>query len=246
MNFLADVSHELRKPLTMIRINAEVGLGIERDCTHTRLLKEIAKGSARMSRLIDDLLFLARSDSDSPPLELKPVAVPPFLAEVAKRTEAVARGWGATFEARLTGEGWLRIDPTRIEQAVLILMDNAAKYSPPGSLVTLATTTEEDELCISVQDTGPGIAEVDLPHIFERFYRGKKMRTDDCSHGGTGLGLAIAKVIAEAHSGRIEAASQVGEGTRMSLYLPLTSTSHPANQETATSNGETRPESVFS
>lgn len=221
-DFLEDVSHELRTPLTTIRTNAEVGLQIERDCAHIRLLEEIAHGSARMSRLVQDLLFLARSDSDSPPLEPETVAVAPFLSEVAARAESVAKGRGSSLVANLKGGGRLRVDPTRVEQAILILVDNAAKYSPADGRVTLSAATGDGELCIRVEDRGPGIPEADLPRIFERFYRGEAGRP---SQGGLGLGLAIASAIVKAHGGRINAASRPEEGTVMTLRLPLLSTS---------------------
>jgi PAS domain S-box-containing protein len=217
-DFLADVSHELRTPLTVIRSNAEVGLELERGCVHGRMLEEIAKESQRMSRMVEDLLFIARSDSDSPPLEPEVVEAAPFLAGLAERAEALARERGAVFEARLGGEGRLRVDPARIEQAVLILMDNAAKYGPPGGSVTLSSAAEPGGLRIEVADRGPGIPEAELAHVFERFYR---LKSNGGRGQGAGLGLSIARTIAELHGGRIEAASRPGEGTTMSLHLPL-------------------------
>jgi two-component system, OmpR family, sensor histidine kinase VicK len=145
--------------------------------------------------------------------------VPAFLAALKGRAETLARGHGASFEAHLSGEGYLRADPARIEQAVLILVDNAAKYSPAGERVTLTAKTESGELLIRVEDRGPGIPEEHLPHIFERFFRDDKARAR--KQGGAGLGLSIARTIAQAHGGRIEAESHVGEGTKMSLHLPL-------------------------
>ena len=115
----------------------------------------------------------------------------------------------------------MEIDRQRLEQAVLILVDNAAKYGPPGGTVTLASFVRSGELHIGVEDRGPGIPAKELPHIFERFYRLDKARSRQL--GGTGLGLPIAKTIVEAHGGRIEAASRLGEGTKVSLRLPLLS-----------------------
>ncbi|MBA2450705.1 MAG: hypothetical protein H0V51_22050 [Chloroflexi bacterium] len=227
-DFLADVSHELRTPLTVLRGNAEVGLELDRQCAHTEILEEIVKESARTSRMVEDLLFLARSDSAAPPLELETVGVAPFLAELAARAEILARERGASLEVTLNGNGQVRIEPTRIEQAVLVLVDNAAKYSPDGESVALTSATSRGELCIAVADRGPGIPAADLPRIFERFYRVDKARAR--KEGGAGLGLAIAKTIAETHGGRIEAASRVGEGTHMSLYIPLVGTSQSAER----------------
>ncbi len=222
-DFLADVSHEIRTPLAVLRGNAELGLDIRRDCEHEEVLEDIVKESVRMSRMVEDLLLLARSDAESMPLKLEVVPVPDFLGELAGRAEALARERGASFKAGLTGEGRLKIDSARVEQVVLVLVDNAAKYSPKGERVTLSSTTKPGELRIEVADRGSGIPEDDLPHIFDRFYRVDKMR--ERKQGGAGLGLSIARTIAEAHGGRLEAESRVGEGTRISLHLPLFSPS---------------------
>jgi signal transduction histidine kinase len=228
-DFIADVSHELRTPLTVLRGNAEVGL-LERDCTHAEILEEIVEESTRMTKMVEDLLFLARSDSATVPLDLEQVPAATFLAEVAGRAEILARERGARLEAELLfGDGELEVDWDRIERAVLILVDNAAKYGPPKGRITLSSKPDSGELCVAVTDEGPGIPEEELPHIFERFYRVDKTRAR--KQGGTGLGLPIAKTIVEAHGGRIEAQSSVGKGTRMALYLPLLVESRLASQE---------------
>jgi two-component system sensor histidine kinase VicK len=219
MDFLADASHELRTPLTVVHTNAEVGAQLEEEPAQREIFEDIVNESSQMSRMVENLLFLARSDSESPPLEMEIIAVPTFLAALKGRAEALARGRGASLEANLSGEGDLRADPARIEQAVLILVDNAAKYSPAGERVTLTAKTEAGELLIRVEDRGPGIPEEHLPHIFERFFRDDKARGR--KQGGAGLGLSIARTIAQAHGGRIEVESHVGEGTKMSLHLPL-------------------------
>lgn len=175
-----------------------------------------------MSRLVDDLLFLARSDSTSPSMKPETVPVAPFVSELAGRAQTLAREHAATLEEDLRAEGALRADPARLEQAVFILLDNAIKYGPPGGTVTLRSrVTNAGELAITVEDRGPGIPENDLSRIFERFYRVDKARSRKM--GGAGLGLPIAKTIVEAHGGRIEVVSQPGEGAKVSLYLPLLS-----------------------
>jgi two-component system sensor histidine kinase VicK len=224
-DFLADVSHELRTPLTVLRGNAEVGLELDRDCVHRDILQEIVKESARMARMVEDLLFLVRTDSAPPPLQLQRIGLAPFLAELASRAEVLARERGATFRAELAGSGRLRIDPARVEQVVLILVDNAARYSPPGGRITLSTGTTPEELWVEVADQGPGIPEAELPHVFERFYRVGKRR--ERRQDGAGLGLSIAKTIVEAHGGRIRAVSRAGQGTRMTVILPLFEPSTP-------------------
>jgi signal transduction histidine kinase len=220
-DFIADVSHELRTPLTVLRGNAQVGLALGSDPDHAQLFEEIVTESRRMSRMVEDLLFLARSDSASPPLEFEKVAVASFLAELAGRAEVLAREHGAELERKLKGEGYVEIDRQRIEQAVLVLVDNATKYGPHGGTVTLASSVRSGELHVSVEDRGPGIPDGELPRIFERFYRLDKARSRQL--GGTGLGLPIAKTTVEAHGGHIEAVSRLGKGTKMTLRLPLLS-----------------------
>lgn len=225
-DFIADVSHELRTPLTVIRGNAQLGKQLGRDSEHEEILNEIVKESGRMTRMVEDLLFLARSDSAELPLEPEPVPAASLVAEVAGRAGALARERGAELKVELSGDDEeLVVDPRRIEQAVLILVDNAAKYGPPGGSVRLTSTTNSRELRITVTDDGPGIPEKELKHIFERFYRIDKTRSRKL--GGAGLGLPIAKTIVEAHDGRIEATSRVGEGTSVSIYLPLEQESFP-------------------
>ena len=219
-DFLADVSHELRTPLTVLRGNAQVGLALGAEGEQRQLFAEVVEESRRMSRMIEDLLLLARSDSTSLPLNRETVTAAPFLAELAGRAEILVRERDAELETRLESEGSLEIDPERVAQAVLVLVDNAAKYGPPGGRITLSSeTTRSGELRVKVEDRGPGIPKEDLPHIFERFYRVDKARSR--MMGGTGLGLPIARTIAQAHGGHITAESRPGKGTRMSLYLPL-------------------------
>lgn len=218
-NFIADASHELRTPLTVLRANAEVALELERACVHTEFLTEILRESERMTALIEDLLLLARSDAGSIPLDLAIVELEPFLAELAERASMLAHKQGVLFYGELLAAGHVRIDRARIEQAVLILVDNAAKYSLEDKPILLRSATDSKTVIIEVIDQGVGIPSADLPFIFERFYRVDKARSR--KQGGTGLGLAIAKSLIEAHGGRIEAESVLHQGTQMRLSLPL-------------------------
>jgi PAS domain S-box-containing protein len=215
--FMANVSHELRTPLTVIRGNAEVGLELGRDCVHEEILEEIVRESDSLTRMMEDLLFLARSDSDSIPLDKQMVPVEWLLSNMARRAEALASERDTYLQTTLSGEGRLGCDTQSLEQAVLVLVDNAAKYGKPGESITLSSSTRHGELLIEVADRGPGIPTEEQPQIFERFYRGE----DSPKERGSGLGLAIAKTIAEAHDGSVEAESRPGEGTRMILRLPL-------------------------
>lgn len=229
--FIADVSHELRTPLTVLRGNAQVGLALGGDPEHTELYAEIVEESRRMSRMVEDLLFLARSDSATLPLDLETVSVEALLELLAGRAAVLVRERGATLKTNLEGTGFVEADAQRIEQAVLILIDNAAKYGQAGGKITLSSSVRSGELRISVEDRGAGIPEEKLPRIFERFYRLDKARSRRL--GGAGLGLPIAKTIVEAHGGHVEAVSRIGEGTKMTLCLPLLAGPRPTHQETS-------------
>jgi PAS domain S-box-containing protein len=216
--FLAEVSHELRTPLTVIRGNAEIGLELDRDCDHGEILQEIVRESSTMSRMVEDLLFLARSESAAPPFQMEPVETKVLLSGLARRARSLAAEQGAKLDTTLAGTGLVRVDPVRVEQAILALVDNAIKYGPEDQRITLRSVSPGGELRVEVTDRGPGIPETELSHVFERFYR-----LDGVAEPGNGLGLSIAQTIAESHGGRIEAESSLGEGTRMSLVLPLLS-----------------------
>lgn len=221
-DFIADASHELRTPLTVLRGNAEIGLAIQDDCAHADILTDIVDESARMSRLVDDLLFLARSDASQVPLDLREVDSNALIDGFVRRAQALAREHGITFAAAVHGDGPLSADPDRIEQAVMILVDNAAKYGPPGGRVELRARADEGWLIVEVSDRGTGIPSEQLSHVFERFYRLDGPGRDRSS-GGAGLGLSIAAAIVEGHGGRISAGHRAGGGTTMSLRLPLLS-----------------------
>ncbi|MBA2631873.1 MAG: HAMP domain-containing histidine kinase [Chloroflexi bacterium] len=216
-DFIADASHELRTPLTVLRGNAEVGLAVEDEGERTEILHEIVTESARMSRLVDDLLFLARSDAATVPLELRMVDTRELLEALVGRADVVIRGRGVTLGATVDVAGAVRVDAARLEQAVLILVDNAAKYGPRGKTVDLHARFEDNALVIEVSDRGPGITERDRARIFERFYRGNGQGSRRAS--GAGLGLAIARAIVEGHGGTIAAADRPGGGTTMRISL---------------------------
>ena len=219
-DFIADASHELRTPLTVLRGNAEVGLAMQDDCAHGEILAEIVEESVRMSRLVDDLLFLARSDASSVPLELRETDAGDLLTALVGRAEVLARERGARLEARVEATGTLLVDPRRIEQAVLVLVDNAAKYGPSDGTVELDAGIRADHLAVEVRDRGPGIPAEQHGRIFERFYRVDGSGRDRSS-GGAGLGLSIAAAIVEGHGGSISAFDREGGGTVMSVSLPL-------------------------
>ena len=218
-DFIADASHELRTPLTVIRGNAEIGLSTADEAVRAAALGDIATEAKRMAGLVDDLLFLARSDAGVPPLEREFVPVRWLLGGVAQRAEALARQRGATMTTEIGGDGYLEVDPDRIEQAVLVLVDNAVKHAAAGAEVTLRAEARAGALRIDVGDNGPGIPAEELPLVFDRFYQVGDRRAR--KKGGSGLGLSIARSIVQAHGGSLVADSTLGRGTTMTVVLPL-------------------------
>jgi signal transduction histidine kinase len=217
--FVSDASHELRTPLTTIRGNVELlrKMGDADPETRAEALADIAGESERMSRLVADLLVLARADA-SLKLRKDEVELEPFLAEVARQGSLLAGELDFTagdFTA-LKGKKVLG-DYDYLKQLLLILIENAVNYTPAGGKVRLEAQVKEAAAEISVIDNGVGISEEDLPKIFERFYRADKAR----SGSGTGLGLAIARWIAGEHGGEIKVQSREGAGSTFTVCLPL-------------------------
>lgn len=213
--FLADVSHELRTPLTTIRGN--VDLMRRMGGADQESLDDIQAELDRMTRLVNDLLLLARADAGSLPIEQEPVELDTVLLDVYRQLSLLKKPVDVVLEevdqVQVTGNA------DRLKQLILNLADNAVKYTPPGGKVRLSLSKTEGEAHLVISDTGIGIAEEDLPYIFERFYRVEKGRTR--AHGGSGLGLSIAKWIVDVHGGRIAVESEQGKGTTFHVTLPL-------------------------
>jgi signal transduction histidine kinase len=215
-DFIADASHELRTPLTVLRGNAEQALVLGTR-SPPELYEDIASEAVRMARIVDDLLLLATSDAAGLPLNVERLDAEPFLVEVAARAQPLVEEHGTSLAVGGLADASVEIDPARIEQAIRILIDNAAKYGR-GSPVGLQASAVDGSLRVAVSDHGPGIPPEAVPHIFERFYRTDRTRSR--SSGGAGLGLAIAQSIVAAHAGRIEVDSRPGRGTTMTILLP--------------------------
>jgi two-component system sensor histidine kinase VicK len=218
-DFIADASHELRTPLAVILGNAETALASKNPGLHETSLAAIAAETRRMGKLVDDILFLARSDAGSPPLEREYVPARWLVTRLVKPAGVLARQRASCLSDQIGGEGYLEVDPERIEQAVLILVDNAARHSPTGSCVSLTSRVDGGYLTIVVADSGSGIHPEELPHIFDRSYQVKNRRSR--KKGSAGLGLSIARTIVAAHGDSITAQSALGAGTRMTIRLPL-------------------------
>ncbi len=216
--FVSDASHELRAPLTALQGNLEL---LKRKPTipeteREEILTEIECEANRMTRLVADLLVLARADAGVA-LKRCPVDLDATVLEAFREARHLAQGQSLTLDpfvpARVEG------DEDRLKQLLLLLLDNALKYTPAQGLVTVGLIPTGTEVEVIVSDTGVGISTEDLPHVFERFYRADPARGRD--PGGTGLGLSIARWIVEQHEGEIRIESELEKGTTVRVRLPL-------------------------
>jgi two-component system, OmpR family, sensor kinase len=215
--FLADVSHELRTPLTVIKGN--VGLIRRAGEADEESLESIEAEVDRLTRMVGDLLLLAQVESGRLPLELVTVELDTVLLEVYQQVRLLA---GERIQLKLVEIDQVQIlgDRDRIKQVILNLLANAVQYTQSGGVVTIILRKVDKQAQLIVKDNGPGIPPEDLPHIFERFYRGEKSRRR--SKGtGFGLGLSIAYWIVRSHGGMIEVTSVEGQGTTFTVWLPL-------------------------
>lgn len=216
--FIADVSHELRTPLTVIKAN--VGLMSRLGEADEEALAGIENEVDRLTRMVGDLLLLAQAESGKIPLDMRPVELDTILLEVFRQMRILA---GERLAVKLVDIDQVMVtgDRDRLKQVFLNLGSNAIKYTPAGGLIQVGLTKAGQQVRVVVTDSGPGIPAEDLPHIFERFYRGEKSRTRSRDGGGYGLGLSIAYWIVRNHGGRIEVDSKVGQGTTFCVWLPM-------------------------
>ncbi len=215
--FIADVSHEFRTPLTVIKGNVDL-MRRMKDFDAESLVS-IDQESGRLTRLVTDLLLLAKAEAGSLPLTKSTVELDTLLMEVFGEMRVLAAN---KVQVKLTEIDQLQVsgDRDRLKQVFLNLIANAIQYTPVGGEVFLSLGRSGDNAKLIVRDTGPGIPAEDLPYIFERFYRAEKSRTRS-SASGFGLGLSIAHWIVEQHGGKIEANSLEGKGTTFAVWLPL-------------------------
>jgi signal transduction histidine kinase len=213
-NLLADVTHELHTPLTVIQGNLEGMLDGVYPSDEANL-RSLLDETVMLSRLVEDLRTLALAESGALKLKNEPTDLRMLIRDsvAAFQAQADSAGVALTVEA---GEDlpWLELDPGRIRQVLNNLLANALRYTPSGGVVSIHYTQDDRQALIEVHDTGPGIPPDELGHIFERFYKS----TDS---GGMGLGLAIAKHLVEAHGGTLTARSTPGQGTSMLISLLL-------------------------
>jgi two-component system phosphate regulon sensor histidine kinase PhoR len=227
-DFIANVSHELRTPLTSIQGYTETLLDSPLEDNHVRdFLEIIRKNAARMARLTEDLLTLARVESGEQRFDIQTVSVEELLQDALESFREVARSYGVELVIEnAAASASVNADREAIHQIFSNLIENALKYAAPGKKVILGARAVSTGVEFSVRDFGPGISSEHLPRLFERFYRVDKARSRES--GGTGLGLAIAKHIILAHSGTIRAESELNHGSSF-LFTLTASEADPAS-----------------
>jgi two-component system, OmpR family, sensor kinase len=215
--FAADASHELRTPLTSIHSNAQLleEWGLKDEKIGPESVAAIKRESERMQGLIEGLLELTRGDEGAT-LHLEHYDLAEVADEAAEAARAVANGRVTIEHPSSEGTVDAVFDRERLRQAISILLDNAVKYTPQGGRVPVSVAQESDAVVVDVSDTGIGISDDQLPHVFERFYRADQARSTE----GSGLGLAIARQIVEDHGGSMRAWSRPGEGSTFTIRIP--------------------------
>jgi heavy metal sensor kinase len=217
--FVADASHELRTPLSVIRGEADVALSQDREPSEYReSLAVVLDESRRLSRLVDDLLNLARADAGRVRLQVEEFYFNELLAECCHTLAPLAAARQVRLECPPTADLPFRGDEQLLRRLVLNLVDNALRYTPAGGRVAVAIEAEENGVRLRISDTGPGIPPDAASHIFERFYRVDRARSRE--DGGFGLGLSIVKWIAETHHGAVELDSRPEQGSVFTVTLP--------------------------
>jgi signal transduction histidine kinase len=221
--FLADCAHELRTPLAVIMSNLDLlgKVGETDPGFHDQAVADVRSEANRMARMITQLLILGRADAGAQ-TPREPVLLGDVVAEACRQGQGMAEDVRFVTTATAALEGVVvQANPDYLKQLLLILLDNAFKYTPHDGEVRVEAAREDGMARITVVDTGSGIDPSDLPHIFERFYRGRNAS----GKMGTGLGLAIARWVAEQHGGSVRVESALGRGSRFSVVLPVESAS---------------------
>lgn len=224
--FVADASHELRNPLAVIRTNLDVVLS-NPDATEAELrdaAQIVRRSTDRMSRMVDDLLALARLDSPTPRWET--VDVSEVARDISEENAEPARVRDVSIEVSRAPAVRVRGDRDALKRALANLVDNALRFAPPGTAVTIVTGITDGWVFLAVRDRGPGIERAEHERVFERFYRIDRSRSR--SSGGSGLGLAIVRRIAAAHSGATTVFSEPGAGATFVVWLPGEGAGTPA------------------
>ena len=220
--FSADVSHDLRTPLTILRGELEHMLRTSRlDDTDRESIGSSLEEIERMSTIVESLLTISRLDSGTKSMDVQPMNLSELVRWTVEQVHVLSDEKHISLRSTISGPVWIMADSARIRQILVNLLDNAIKYTPAGGEVSVSVTArpEESNAVLEVRDTGIGIPAASLPHVFDRFYRSDKARVRES--GGSGLGLAIVRAICKAHNGVIAVESLEGHGTTMRLKFPL-------------------------
>jgi two-component system heavy metal sensor histidine kinase CusS len=217
--FSADIAHELRNPVNNLRGEAEVALGKSRSPSEYReVLSSCLEECGRLSRMIDNLLFVARTESPQAQMAWESADIGKELASIREFYEAAATEAGIDLVIKASPGLIADVDPALFQRAIGNLVSNALAHTPSGGVITVAASADDASVRVDVWDTGEGIPREHLPHVFDRFYRADKARATGA--GRVGLGLAIVKAIATLHGGTATITSEVGKGTRASVSFP--------------------------
>lgn len=219
--FTADASHELRTPLALMRTTTEVSLRASQTIEDYReAQQEVLTELEKTSSLVEKLMLLARADAGVETLQRNPVNVAECLRDACKDGQILAAAKQVKFAENIDAQQlFVEGDSLALHRLFLILLDNAVKYTPPGGSVSVGLWQSNGSAIVEFRDTGIGISAVDLPNIFDRFYRADKARSRE--FGGVGLGLSIARWVAQAHRGSIEVQSAMGAGSLFLVRLPV-------------------------
>ncbi len=217
--FSSDASHELRTPLTVLKGQNELILAKDRNSKeYQEVISSNLEEINYLSKVLEDLFMLSKSDENQIQLDLKPVDLKMVIEEVCRNAEVLADEKNIRLQIAFLESVQILGDPVRIRQMIWNIVHNGIKYTPSGGEVKVSLADRNNTAFITIQDTGIGISERDLPLIFNRFFRVDKARSR--KEGGSGLGLSISKYIVEAHKGSIQVESHLGEGTRFKISLP--------------------------
>jgi signal transduction histidine kinase len=217
-SFIANASHELRTPLTLIRAGSEVVMRqTAPNSRQKELLQDITTECDHMSQIVEDLLLISKLDTHQLKMDIVELDMAAILGDVLRQFTPLAEKKGVILKQSVS-RGKVTGDPFRIRQVLIILMDNALRYTPPGGWIDLSAAPVGRMIQIKISDNGSGIPAEHLDHVFERFYQVETGKNSE--NRGNGLGLSIAKSLVEAHDGTIQITSQVGEGTRVTITLP--------------------------
>jgi two-component system OmpR family sensor kinase len=220
--FFADISHELRTPLTVIRGEGEISLrGKNKRVAEYKLsIERIVEQAKHLSVLVNDLLFIARQGAGAARLNMQPIDLGNLVEKVCGDAKVIAhnKAIGISLANGSAGHETVHGDPARLRQLLMVLLDNAVRYSKSKGAIEVKVGRSNGEVTVSVADHGVGIPQEEIEGVFERFRRGGN--ASDMNEEGLGLGLPLAKAIVEAHKGRIRMESRVGEGTTVTIALP--------------------------